>query len=78
MVLKSINHATEIFGDKTTTPKLNFKLNFVGSKCVSTPDVNEICEKYGLILDLVSVKKLLFYVIHFLQNHILMVQKYSE
>lgn len=54
MILKSIDHIVKVFGNVTTSPKINFKLHFVGSKCISTPSINEICDQYCSILYLVS------------------------
>lgn len=55
MILKSMDHIVKVFGHITTIPKLNFKLKFVVSKCVSVPSVNDICDQYCSVLNLVSV-----------------------
>lgn len=55
MILKSMTHVVKIFGDISTAPKLNFKLQFFGSKCISTPSVSEILDQYCSILNLVSI-----------------------
>lgn len=55
MILKSMDHITNVFGNIATAPKLNFKLHFAGSKCISTPSVDEICEQYCSVLNLVSI-----------------------
>lgn len=55
MILKSMDHIVKVFGYITTIPKLNFKLQFVGSKCVSIPSVDDICDQYCSVLNLVSV-----------------------
>lgn len=55
MILKSMDHIIKVFGSIATAPKLNFKLHFVGSKCISTPSVGEICEQYCSVLNLVSI-----------------------
>jgi len=57
MILRSVNHIVENFGNIATAPKLNFKLGFVDSKCISIPSESEICEKYFWILNLVSIIK---------------------
>jgi hypothetical protein len=57
MILKSIDHIVKVFGNATTAPKLNFKLQFIGSKCISTPSVSEIYDQYCSVLNLVSVKQ---------------------
>jgi len=57
MILKSMDHIVEVFGNVKTAPKLNFKLHFVGFKCISTPSVGEICDQYCSVLNLVSVMK---------------------
>lgn len=54
MILKSVDHLVKVFGSIETTPKLNFKLRFVGSKCTSIPSVSEICVQYCSVLNLVS------------------------
>lgn len=56
MILRSINHVVQEFGNIETAPKLNFRLGYVGSKCISIPNETEICEKYFWILDLVCIK----------------------
>lgn len=55
MILKSMDHIVKVFGNVGTAPKLNFKLHFIGSKCISTPSVSEICDQYCLVLNLVSI-----------------------
>lgn len=55
MITKSMDHIVNVFGNITTAPKLNFKLNFVGSKCISIPSVSDICDKYCMVLNLVSI-----------------------
>lgn len=57
MILKSMSHFVNLFGNVNTAPKINFKLHFVGSKCISIPSVNEICDQYCSILNLVSIIK---------------------
>lgn len=61
MILKSIDHIVKVFGNVSTAPKLNFKLHFVGSKCISTPSVSDICDQYCSVLNLVSIKNLKIY-----------------
>jgi len=56
MILKSIDHIVKVFGNVSTAPKLNFKLHFDGSKCISTPSVSEIYDQYCSVLNLVSIK----------------------
>lgn len=58
MILKSMDHIVNVFGNSTTAPKLNFKLYFIGSKCMSTPSVSEVCDQYCSVLNLVSVTQL--------------------
>uniref|UniRef100_A0A2S2NA24 Uncharacterized protein n=1 Tax=Schizaphis graminum TaxID=13262 RepID=A0A2S2NA24_SCHGA len=53
IILKSLDCVVQLFGNLKTTPKLNVKLHFVGSKCISMPRVEEIIEKYCSALDLV-------------------------
>lgn len=53
-----MDHIIDVFGNKTTAPILNFKLNFVGSKCNSVPSVRDICNQYFTVFNLVSVYKL--------------------
>lgn len=55
MILKSMDHIIKVFGNIATAPKLNFKLHFIGSKCISIPSVGEICEQYCSVLNLVSI-----------------------
>lgn len=57
MILKSMDHIVKVFGNTTTAPKLNFKLHFIGSKCISTPSVSEIYDQYCSVLNLVSIKQ---------------------
>jgi len=54
MILKSMKYLIKTLGDEKTTPKLNFDINFDGSKCICAPSVSEICDQYCSILDLVS------------------------
>lgn len=55
MILKSMDHIVNVFGNVATAPKLNFKLHFVGSKCISSPSVSEIWDQYCSFLNLVSI-----------------------
>ncbi|VVC44482.1 Dynein heavy chain, domain-2,Dynein heavy chain domain,Dynein heavy chain, P-loop containing D4 domain,P- [Cinara cedri] len=54
MILKSIDHIVKVFGNITTIPKLNFTLHFVGSKCISTPSIDDICDQYCSVLNLLN------------------------
>lgn len=56
-ILKSTDHVVQILGSVTTTPKLYFTLNFLDSKCISKPSVDEICDQYISVLNLVSIIK---------------------
>lgn len=47
----------QLFGNLETTPKLNIKLHFAGSKCISTPNVKDIIEQYCSALNLVCILK---------------------
>lgn len=68
MILKSMDHIVKVFGNVSTAPKLNFKLQFIGFKCVSTPSVDEICDQYCSVLNLVSNYVVLYYRIIFILN----------
>lgn len=57
MISKSMDHIVKVFGNTATAPKLNFKLHFVGFKCISVPSVNEICDQYCSVLNLVSIQQ---------------------
>lgn len=61
MILKSMDHIVKVFGNVSTAPKLNFKLQFIGFKCISTPSVDEICNQYCSVLNLVSNYIVLYY-----------------
>lgn len=52
---RSIDHVVQVLGSAIKTPILNFTLNFDGCKCISKPSVDEICDQYNLILNLVSI-----------------------
>lgn len=64
MILKSMDHIVQIFGNTSTAPKLNLKLRFVGSKCISIPSVSEICDQYCSVLNLVSMKSLFLLLVY--------------
>lgn len=61
MILNSMSHIVKVFGDVATAPKLNFKLHFAGSKCISAPSVSEILDQYCSILSMVSFKYIFVY-----------------
>lgn len=52
-----MDHIVKVFGNTATAPKLNFKLHFVGFKCISVPSVSEICDQYCSVLNLVSIQQ---------------------
>ncbi|XP_050526602.1 dynein axonemal heavy chain 12 isoform X2 [Daktulosphaira vitifoliae] len=54
VILKSTEHILNVFGNSLTTPKLNFKLHFNGSMCVSVPSINEVSEQYCSIMNLIN------------------------
>lgn len=62
MILKSMDHVVKVFGHIATLPKLNFKLYFIGSKCISTPSVDDICDQYCSVLNLVSIIKKTYFI----------------